>query len=500
MNRFSNQSSFPPLWQAALATLMGVGIGLGAMQGLSHYKKSKQPHETGRHIAAVAKPVQKSPMDLANMWPHLDTRMNVLLMGVDSNGHDTERFKGCRSDTIIIASLDPETKKVALVSIPRDSRVRIADKHGVEKINAAHALGGPELTVKTVSEDFGVPIDHYMVIDTHGLKKLFETLGPVEVLVEKPMHYRDRAGRLNIALEPGVNKLDATQLEEYVRFRHDAKGDIGRIERQQWFLRAMKKKLEEPQVLLKIPELCKLANQYVVTDLEVGDMLKLAGFAKDLKSNQIQTSMLPGDPVTINGGSYWVPNPETAALILHRMTGAPLSVSVIATNTGASIHSWRNSDDIEGSGITEVSYSNDMVNTALADATAAPKPTSVIVRYPKGHEDIAKNLEARLTEAGYTVRWRERRDLAECQHEVMIQSSIRADDDLTAKLKGAVAELENYPVSVTPENRASADFVIVVSPTTNIIAPIPVAKELDKTPSTTESKATIAPTIKDDGA
>jgi hypothetical protein len=82
----------------------------------------------------------------------------------------------------------------------------------------------------------------------------------------------------------------------------------------------------------------------------------------------------------------------------------------------------------------------------------------------------------------------------------MIQSSIRADDDLTAKLKGAVAELENYPVSVTPENRSSADFVIVVSPTTNITAPIPVAKELEKTPGTTESKATIAPTIKDDGA
>ena len=87
-------------------------------------------------------------------------------MGVDSNGRDTERFTGCRSDTMMIASLDPASGKASLVSLPRDSRVRIAENHGVDKINAAHALGGPELAVKTVSEDFGVPIDHYVLSST----------------------------------------------------------------------------------------------------------------------------------------------------------------------------------------------------------------------------------------------------------------------------------------------------------------------------------------------
>lgn len=478
MNRFSSYHQSPSGLQVLLALALGVGLGLAGTEGLKHYQHKNDKPKSALVVANQPQAKKSNnPLDAINLWPRLESRMNVLLLGVDSNGHDTERFSGCRSDTIIIASLDPETKKVALVSIPRDSRVRIPDKHGVEKINAAHALGGPELTVKTVSEDFGVPIDHYMVIDTAGLKKLFETLGPVEILVEKPMHYKDRAGRLNIALEPGVNKLDATRLEEYVRFRHDPRGDIGRIERQQWFLRAVKKKLEDPTVLLKLPDLCKLASDYVRTDLEPTDMLKLATFCKDLKTSQIQTAMLPGEPVTINGGSYWVPTPDTSALVLHRLVGAPLSVSVIATNTGASIHAVHNSDLTEESSITEVSYSNDLVNTECAQASS--KPLSIVIKYPRGHEDIAKNLEGRLIAQGYNVKWRQRAELSECAHELVIQSSFRADDDLTGKLKTAVSELDSYPVNVCPESRSSSDFIIVVSPTTVIAAPPPVEADND---------------------
>jgi LCP family protein required for cell wall assembly len=458
--------------QILLATAAGVGIGLLAMDGLKSFyggtplsgaSKNKDLSQT----QTAQKPASRT-LDIADfsLWPKLDSRMNVLLMGVDSNGRDTERFTGCRSDTMMIASLDPESKKASLVSIPRDSRVRIAGNHGVEKINSAHAFGGPELAVQTVSEDFGVPIDHYIVIDVQGLKKVFEVLGPVEILIEKPMHYRDRAARLKIALEPGVNKLDAAGLEEYVRYRHDAKGDIGRIERQQWFLRQVKKKLEEPQVLLKLPELCKLAKEYVRTDLSVEDMLKLAGFSKDLKTNKIQTAMLPGEAVTISGGSYWVPQPEASALVLQRLTGAPQSVGTIAANTGATIRS-RHGDEAIASDIT-----NDTLTTETA-AAYSDRPTSVIIKYPRGSEQTAKNLEARLKEKDINVRYLQRADLADCQHEQVIGNSFRADDDLTNKLKESVAELEPYAVVVHLEHKASSDFVIVISPTTVIAAPPP---------------------------
>jgi len=155
--------------QVLLAAVAGVGIGLLAMDGLKTFygKTPLSGNSTGVN-SNLAQTVQEkkplpAPLDLNDfsLWPKLDSRMNVLLMGVDSNGRDTERFTGCRSDTMMIASLAPDGKKVSLVSIPRDSRVRIADNHGVDKINSAHAFGGPELAVKTVSEDFGVPLHRH---------------------------------------------------------------------------------------------------------------------------------------------------------------------------------------------------------------------------------------------------------------------------------------------------------------------------------------------------
>src|SRR5690606_1966378 len=112
-----------------------------------------------------------------------------------------------------------------------------------------------ELTMRTVEENFGVPVDHYLIVDTQGIKKLFDLLGPVEVVVEKEMHYHDQTAGLNIDLMPGRQLLDAEQLEGYVRFRHDARADIGRTERQQWLMRQLVSKLKEPSILMKAPSL-----------------------------------------------------------------------------------------------------------------------------------------------------------------------------------------------------------------------------------------------------
>jgi LCP family protein required for cell wall assembly len=495
------QPNLPSAWQSLLATVAGVAIGLF----LTNYSKHPTPviAETPGSDSTISNragilanqpgslnkgPAQKGLLDFSdiNLWPKLDRRMNVLLMGVDSNGRDTERFTGCRSDTMMIASLDPKTHKVSLVSLPRDSRVRIADNHGVDNINAAHALGGPELAVKTVSEDFAVPIDHYIVIDVQGLKKVFEVLGPVDVLVEKPMHYRDRAGRLNIALEPGVVTMDAAKLEEYVRFRHDAKGDIGRIERQQWFMRQVKKKLEEPQVILKLPQLFKLAGDYVRTDLSVEEMAKLAAFSKDIKPSEIQTAMLPGVGTTIFGGSYWLPNAESAAIVLHRMLGSPLAASTIASNTGSAIRTISNTSDANAlaeaasldSSADLSGRTNDDVNTTLA-AAYSDKPLSVIVRYARGGEAAAKALEARLTAKGLTVKCRQRGESSECAHEQIIACSYRADDSMAAKLKGAVAELDPFAISLSLDPRASSDFVVILPANSQIAPPEPTTEISD---------------------
>jgi LCP family protein required for cell wall assembly len=465
-NFSSRPSNLPPLWQAGLALATGCAIGLGVSHGLTKYLKrpaSTKPVPATR--LAQTKPVTQETTKAAffDLTPKLEKRMNILLMGVDSNGRECERFKGCRSDTMILASVVPEegknSAKVNLISIPRDSRVRLANSQKIEKINSAHALGGPELAIKTVSEAFAVPIDHYMVIDVHGLKKTFEALGPVEILVEKNMRYQDHSARLNIALTPGINKLDANQVEEYVRFRHDPRGDIGRIERQQWFLRQVKKKFEEPDVLLKLPQLIKLANDYVRTDLSATDMLKLTALAKSLKPNQIQTAMMPGEAQTINGGSYWLPNPETSSLLLHRLAGAPHSVELIAANTGH----FLTCPAKEGENGSQSQISNDTLNNRWAKALC-DKPICVIIRYPRGLKEQARTLEARLTNAGIKVRYLQQGETSDCQHEQLIETSYRADEKLTGELKNKISELESYPVVVNLDPHASSDLTLVLAP------------------------------------
>lgn len=378
------------------------------------------------------------------IFPTLSERMTILVMGVDSNGRDTERIVGTRSDTMIVVNLDPAEHRVGIVSIPRDSRVRIAGNHGLDKINSAHAFGGAPLAIQTIGENFGVPIDHYIVVDTQALKDLCQLLGPVEVLVEKEMRYHDWAAHLHIDLKPGLQVLNPEQVEQYVRFRHDPRGDIGRIERQQWFFRAAAKKFKDPQFLVHLPELIRMAHEYVQTDLSFEDMARIATFAKDIKPENVITAMLPGTPEMIGGGSYWVPDVESSHTVFNRILGltggGEFVEEAVAVNANAS------------------------GNTALAVHTDEPvlKPLSVALKYAKGCEAQADQLETMLTAQGYRVRYKWLMPAAECQHEQIIQMSARADDYATQKIRQQLPELNNWPVVLSLEHRPVADFSIVL--------------------------------------
>ena len=99
----------------------------------------------------------------------LSRYQNILLLGVDSNGPDTLPFSGVRSDTMIILNIDTHGKSVNAISIPRDSKVYLADEHGIQKINAAYALGGIELTKKTIEETLGIKIHNYIIVNAEGI-------------------------------------------------------------------------------------------------------------------------------------------------------------------------------------------------------------------------------------------------------------------------------------------------------------------------------------------
>jgi polyisoprenyl-teichoic acid--peptidoglycan teichoic acid transferase len=438
------------IWQTALAIVLGVLTGVGILT-FTH----KRPAEatTKPPFASLNHTNNASAFAALQLLPRLQERMTVLVMGVDSNGRNTERITGCRSDTMILVSMDPVDGKVGVVSIPRDSRVQISGNHGTDKINSAHAFGGPQLAVQTVSENFCVPIDHYVVVDTQGLKGLSELLGPVEVLVEKEMHYHDWAAHLHIDLKPGLQVLDPGQVEQYVRFRHDAKGDIGRIERQQWFFRQAANKLKDPQFLLKLPDLIKLAYDNIQTDLSIEDMARIACFAKDIKPETVVTAMLPGQPQMINGGSYWVPDIEAGKVVFNRILG---------------IRSGGNFVDAPAVALTE----EQIIDPELAPASASQispvthttKPMVVALKYSKGSEKAADQLERLLVEQGYRVRYKWLVPAAECAHEQIVQLSGRADDFATESLKQNIPDLAPYSVVLQLEPRPYADFTVVLTP------------------------------------
>ncbi|HMO21071.1 MAG TPA: LCP family protein, partial [Candidatus Melainabacteria bacterium] len=176
----------------------------------------------------------------------------------------------------------------------------------MNKINSAHALGGPDLAVRTVKENFNIPIDNYAVVDTRGLTELFSLLGPFKVMVEKEMHYHDKTAHLDIDLMPGEQELQAKELVGYLRFRHDAMADIGRMERQQWFLRQALDKVKDPSILLKAPQLIKVGYDSINTDLSLDEIASIFSFGKDLKTKDLITATLPGHSETIEEVNYLV--------------------------------------------------------------------------------------------------------------------------------------------------------------------------------------------------
>ena len=128
----------------------------------------------------VEKPVAKKTEMMAS-----GDKTVVMLMGVDEREGDVGR-----SDTLMIATLDPKKKKAAILSIPRDTRVKIQG-HGFDKINAAYAYGGYKLTQSTVENLLGVEMEHYVLINVNAFTKIIDAIGGVDINVEKRMYYED---------------------------------------------------------------------------------------------------------------------------------------------------------------------------------------------------------------------------------------------------------------------------------------------------------------------
>ncbi|MCQ6562564.1 LCP family protein [Paenibacillus mendelii] len=274
-------------------TLLGFGViivliaayfiyqAVGVYNGLDSLSKPKDTIPIGEHKEdETLKPVQ---------WEGTE-RVNILLMGGDNRG--LKENDQARSDSMLVASFDPITKKAHLLSVLRDTYVPI-EGHGEGRINTALALGGPNLAMKTIGDMMGLDIQYYVYTDFEGFKSLVDVIGGVDFYVEKNMNYKDNAdgNRYDIHLKKGQQLLDGDKALQYVRFRHDAMSDFTRTERQRNLLSAVADKLKNGWNLVRMKEILDSVAPYIKTNLEVSDMLELATLG--VKSHMAGSAQVP---------------------------------------------------------------------------------------------------------------------------------------------------------------------------------------------------------------
>lgn len=210
--------------------------------------------------------VNKEPSAIVN-----ETK-NFLLIGVDSRGEEDSR-----SDAIVLASYEPSGESIKLVSLMRDSYVKIPDyQYMYSKLNHAYYIGGKDLLKDTIEQNFGIQIDHTAIIDFKGFTAMLDAIAPDGIEAEVSAAMIEDMG---LDLEPGKQKIKGSDILSYVRFRHDGQSDFGRVDRQQEILIGLKDEVmnqfSSPAGLARFPEVISQAMKYVETDLKIEEALSL---------------------------------------------------------------------------------------------------------------------------------------------------------------------------------------------------------------------------------
>ena len=269
--------------------------------------------------------VQNTPLRADNSWRShfkstINRPVNILVMGIEpvlGGNEEKEVFSG-PSDTLLLLRFDPVENQLRVLSIPGDTRVRNA-KLKIPKINRANLEGGAELAVEIGSQTLNnLPIDRYLRLTTGAFRELVDLLGGIEIFVPQQMYYRDQTQNFTVDLKPGWQTLNGEQAEQFVRFRDEEYGDLGRIQRQQALLKALYHRLHHLTVLSKLPRTIEILRQYMDTDLTREEVFTLVGFAFLQRAKDLQMVLLPGrESRTYEYKySYWLPNRDGRDRIL----------------------------------------------------------------------------------------------------------------------------------------------------------------------------------------
>lgn len=308
MRHFGFMSASARLWFAGalLAVIFG-GFYLGFWGACRQPYPIDVPYVTSANYFANKEAAEAALKDYLGD----DSILTVLLLGCDMR--EGERVG--RSDTIMLAFVNMEEGAVNLLSIPRDTRVTLAEGKGTTKINHAFAYGGMPLIRKTIENFMNVEIDRYVQVDFEGFADVIDALGGIEYNVEQRMYKPEE----NIDLQPGQQVLDGKHALAYVRWRGTPTADIGRIERQQKFLNTVLDQVMSAGTIFRLPQLLNEINQAVKTDFSLNELKALIEIYKEFPSVRFASDKVPGQDSRINGISYWEYYPQQTAALVTQM-------------------------------------------------------------------------------------------------------------------------------------------------------------------------------------
>ena len=271
-----------------LALVLLILVGATAYVG---YHKLFEPLEQKNNVPADSQeqlPEEEDPQAQA-LRSHRERKPNfytILVSGLDNHNGG--------SDTNILVAVDAENNKIHGVSIPRDTKAVINGKN--HKINFAYNSGGIDLLAQTLTDQLGIPVDYTVCVDLQGFVALVDAIDGVPFDVPIDMNYEDPYQDLYIHIPKGYQTLSGAEALKVVRFREGyASQDIGRMETQQKFLKAVAKKMLTVENLDKVDDFVKIFNTYVETDLTLGNLGWLGKEAISMGADAITFSTLPGE-------------------------------------------------------------------------------------------------------------------------------------------------------------------------------------------------------------
>ncbi|WP_153721388.1 LCP family protein [Sporosarcina cascadiensis] len=219
--------------------------------------------------------------------------INVLLIGNDARADEEE----ARSDALMIGHYNQDTNEVKLVSLMRDTYVEVPE-YGMQKLNAAFFLGGPELVRKTIKHNFDVDVQYYAIVNFEGFSKIVDVIAPEGIEVDIPYAMSHGIG---MTLEPGEQHLNGDQLLGYVRFRHDIQSDFGRVKRQQEALSKLKDEAVSMNTLFNLPKLLGVIDPYIDTNVDGKTLFTIGkGMLTGGKSKDLETLRIPAEGTYID--------------------------------------------------------------------------------------------------------------------------------------------------------------------------------------------------------